>query len=96
MPNSKGERKNTRDKLSNSVRERGTSPPSKAVQEFDDGDKVHVSIDPSVPEGRPHPKFQGRTGKVVGKQGRAFQIEVDDIGKDKTLFVRPQHLVKQE
>ena len=96
MPNSKGERKNTRDKLSNSIRERGTSPPSGAVQEFDEGDRVHVKIDPSVPEGRPHPKFQGRTGTVVGKQGRAFEVEVDDKGKEKTLFVRSQHLAKQE
>ncbi|MDZ7687435.1 MAG: 50S ribosomal protein L21e [Halobacteriales archaeon] len=96
MPNSKGERKNTRDKLSNRIRERGASPPSGAVQEFDEGDKVHVTIDASVPEGRPHPKFQGRTGTVVGKQGRAFEIEVSDGKSEKTLFVRPQHLAEQE
>jgi len=96
MPNSKGERKNTRDKLSNSVRERGASPPSGAVQEFDEGDKVHVSIDPSVPEGRPNPRFQGRTGEVVGEQGRAFEVEVGDGDSTKTLFVRSQHLKAQE
>jgi len=95
MPNSKGERKDTRDKLSNSVRDRGASPPSGAVQEFEEGAKVHVKIDPSVPEGRPHPKFQGRTGKVVGEQGRAFEVEVDDGDSTKTLFVRPQHLAEQ-
>lgn len=96
MPNSKGERKNTRDKLSNRVRDRGASPPSGAVQEFDEGKKVHVSIDPSVPEGRPHPRFQGITGEVVGKQGRAFEVEINDGGATKTLFVRPQHLAEQE
>lgn len=96
MPNSKGERKNTRDKLSNRVRDRGTSPPSGAVQEFGEGEKVHVSIDPSVPEGRPHPRFHGKTGEVVGKQGRAFEVEVDDGRATKTLFVRPQHLAEQE
>lgn len=95
MPNSKGERKKTRDKLSNSVRERGASPPSGAVQEFEEGEKVHVTIDPSVPEGRPHPRFQGRTGKVVGRQGRAFEVEVDDGDSTKTLFVRSQHLAEQ-
>lgn len=95
MPNSKGERKNTRDKLSNSVRERGASPPSGAVQEFEEGEKVHLNIDPSVPEGRPHPRFQGKTGKVVGEQGRAFEVVVDDGDSTKTLFVRPQHLAEQ-
>lgn len=95
MPNSKGERKNTRDKLSNGVRDRGASPPSGAVQEFDEGAKVHVKIDPSVPEGRPNPRFHGRTGKVVGEQGRAYEVEVSDGGSTKTLFVRPQHLAEQ-
>ena len=96
MPNSKGERKNTRDKLSNSVRDKGASPPSGAVQEFDEGEKVHVAIDPSVPKGRPHPRFQGKTGEVVGKQGRAFEVEIGDGGSTKTLFVRSQHLAEQE
>jgi large subunit ribosomal protein L21e len=96
MPNSKGERKNTRDKLSNSVRDRGASPPSGAVREFDEGDKVHLSIDPSVPDGRPHPRFHGKTGEVVGEQGRAFEVEVGDGDATKTLFVRSQHLEGQE
>lgn len=96
MPNSKGERKNTRHKLSNSARERGMSPPSSAVKEFDEGDKVHIDIDPSVPDGRPSPKFQGHTGAVLGSQGRAYKIEINDKGKEKVLVVRPQHLRLQE
>jgi len=95
MPNSKGNRADTRDKLSNPVREQGASPPSSAVRGFGDGEKVHVKIDPSVPEGRPDPKFQGRTGEVVGEQGRAYEVEVDDGDARKTLFVRPNHLVSQ-
>jgi large subunit ribosomal protein L21e len=95
MPNSKGNRADTRDKLSNSARDRGASPPSGAVQEFDEGDKVHIKIDPSVPEGRPDPKFQGRTGTVEGEQGRAFEVEINDGDARKTVFVRPQHLVEQ-
>ncbi|MDY6780244.1 MAG: 50S ribosomal protein L21e [Halobacteria archaeon] len=95
MPNSKGERQDTRDKLSNDSRERGTSPPSQAVQEFEEGARVHIDIDPSVPEGRPHPKFQGHTGTVVGKQGRAFVVEIEDIDKQKEVIVRPHHLQPQ-
>jgi len=95
MPNSKGERKKTRDKLSNSIRERGQSPPSGAVREFDEGQKVHVAIDPSVPEGQPHPRFHGSTGEVVGEQGRAYEVEIQHGDSTKTLFVRPQHLEPQ-
>ena len=95
MPNSKGNRADTRNKLSNSVRDKGASPPSGAVREFDDDQKVHIKIDPSVPQGRPDPKFQGRTGTVVGEQGRAYEIEINDGDARKTIFVRPQHLVEQ-
>ena len=95
MPNSKGNRADTRNKLSNPVREQGASPPSGAVREFDEGQKVHIKIDPSVPDGRPDPKFQGRTGSVVGEQGRAYEVEINDGDARKTVFVRPQHLVEQ-
>ncbi len=95
MPNSKGQREDTRDKLSNSARDRGASPPSGAVKEFDEGENVHIKIDPSVPEGRPDPKYQGQTGTVVGEQGRAFEVEINDGDATKTVFVRPQHLAKQ-
>ena len=95
MPNSKGNRADTRNKLSNPVREQGASPPSGAVREFDEGQKVHIKIDPSVPDGRPDPKFQGRTGSVVGEQGRAYEVDINDGDARKTVFVRPQHLVEQ-
>ncbi|MDY6776112.1 MAG: 50S ribosomal protein L21e [Halobacteria archaeon] len=95
MPNSKGPQKKTRNKLRNDPRDRGQSPPSRAVQEFDEGQNVHVAIDPSVPEGRPNPRFHGETGVVVGEQGTAFEVEIHDGDKKKTLFVKPQHLKPQ-
>ena len=95
MPNSKGERKNTRNKLKNDPKEQGISQPSEAVKEFSEGESVHVDIDPSTPEGRPHPRFHGRTGEVVGKQGSGFVVEFDDGEKTKTVVVRPQHLQRQ-
>jgi len=88
--------KGTRNKLKNKPRERGTSPPQRAIQEYDEGQKVHLKIDPSVRDGRFHPRFDGHTGKVVGKQGRAFKVEINDGGKTKTLLVRPAHLRAQQ
>jgi len=96
MPSSNGPLSGTRNKLSNAPRDRGTSPPQRAVQQFEAGEKVHLRIDPSVPDGRFHPRFNGHTGEVIGTQGRAFNVRVDDGGKDKTLVVRAAHLSRQQ
>ncbi|CDK40776.1 MULTISPECIES: 50S ribosomal protein L21e [Halorubrum] len=96
MPSSNGPQKATRDKLSNKPRNRGTSPPQRAIQEFDEGSQVHLKIDPSVPKGRFHPRFDGRTGTVVGKQGSAFKVEIPDGGKTKTLIVTAAHMRAQQ
>jgi large subunit ribosomal protein L21e len=86
----------TRNKLKNNPRERGTSPPQRAIQEYDEGQKVHLKIDPSVQKGRFHPRFNGHTGEVVGKQGSAFKVEIVDGGKEKTLIVAAAHLREQQ
>lgn len=96
MPKSQGPRQGTRKKLANAPRERGTSPPQRAVQSFEEGQKVHLRIDPSVPDGRFHPRFSGLTGEVVGRQGSAFKVEITDGGYDKTLIVKAAHLRAQQ
>ena len=96
MPSSNGPLHGTRGKLSNKPRDRGTSPPQRAIAEYDEGQKVHLKIDPSVRDGRFHPRFNGHTGEVVGKQGRAFKVRIVDGGKEKTLIARPAHLRAQE
>jgi large subunit ribosomal protein L21e len=97
MPSSNGPLKgSTRGKLTNHPRERGTSPPQRAIQVFEKGQKVHLSIDPSVRKGRFHPRFNGHTGEVLGKQGRAFKVEINDGGKAKTVITRPAHLRAQK
>ena len=96
MPNSNGPRQGTRNKLRNDARERGTSPSQRAVQEYDDGDSVHLKIDPSVPDGRYHPRFDGQTGTVVGRQGEAYKVQITDGGTEKTLIVKPAHLTRQD
>ncbi|MGQ3413555.1 50S ribosomal protein L21e [Natrinema sp. LN54] len=95
MPKSNGPRQGTRRKLANDPRDRGSSPPQRAIQEYEEGEKVHLKIDPSVPDGRFHPRFDGHTGEVVGKQGSAFKVEINDGGKDKTLLVTAAHMRAQ-
>ncbi|WP_459882612.1 50S ribosomal protein L21e [Halorubrum gandharaense] len=96
MPSSNGPQKATRDKLSNKPRDRGTSPPQRAIQEFEEGTQVHLKIDPSVNDGRFHPRFDGRTGTVIGKQGSAFKVEIVDGSVEKTLIVSAAHMKAQQ
>ncbi|WP_254837690.1 50S ribosomal protein L21e [Natronomonas marina] len=96
MPSSNGPRQATRNKLRNNPRERGTSPPQRSVERYEDGEKVHLKLDPSVPDGQFHPRFNGRTGTVVGQQGNAFQVEIVDGGVTKTVIAAAAHLRRQE
>jgi len=96
MPDSSGPRRGTREKLSNDPRERGTSPPQRSIAEFDDGQTVHLRLDPSVSDGRFHPRFNGHTGEVVGTQGDAFKVRINDGGLDKTVIATAAHLTAQE
>ena len=91
---SKGYRRRTRSVMRRRVRERGLSPITKIFQTFDVGQKASVTIDPSMHRGTPHIRFQGRTGTVVGMQGKAYLLDVMMGGKKKQIIVRPEHLRK--
>ncbi len=92
MRRSKGFRRKTRKKLRKGVREKGKIYVTKALQEFNVGDYVAIKIDPSIHKGMPHPRFYGRTGKVVEKRGRAYVIEVKDGNTIKKIIALPEHL----
>ncbi len=96
MPSSNGPRQATRNKLKNDARDRGASPPQRSVEEYETGEKVHLKIDPSVPKGQFHPRFNGHTGTVVGSQGSAFKVEIKDGGVTKTLIAAAAHLQRQQ
>jgi large subunit ribosomal protein L21e len=83
MAKTHGTRRKSRYKLKKTVREKGLSPISRAIQEFVGGDVVNIDLDPGMQDGMPHPKFHGRTGKVVGQRGRAYIVEVSDGGQKK-------------
>ncbi|HIH45434.1 MAG TPA: 50S ribosomal protein L21e [Candidatus Methanoperedenaceae archaeon] len=96
MPKSHGTRRKTRNKLTKTVRERGLSPVSRAIQDFENGQNVNIDINPGVQNGMPHPKFQGRTGRVIGQRGRAYIVEVRDGNMMKEVLVLPEHLTPQK
>jgi large subunit ribosomal protein L21e len=75
-------------------REKGKVKIRKQLQAFSENDLASISINPSY-QNIPHPRYQGRTGKIVGSQGRAYYLEIHDGGKTKKILVTPEHLIRQ-
>lgn len=96
MVKSKGKRSETRQKLRKNIRDRGKPPIKNITQDFTEGKMVSISINPSVPEGQPHPRFHGNVGTICGKQGRAYIINIREGGKTKRVISRPEHLIRVE
>ena len=94
MKGSKGYRRGTRN-LKVKARDKGKSSIRKYVQEFKQDDIVSISINPSY-QSIPHPRFQGKTGRVVAAQGRAYHVRIRDGGQKKNIIVTPEHLVLQK
>lgn len=91
-----GQRKKTRYKYKKELRKRGMAPVTSIIQEFEEGQKVHVVVDSSVQKGMPHRRFHGRTGEIIGRQGRAWVLKINDGRATKTVVARPQHLKPQK
>jgi len=94
MKRSHGIRCNSRHKLRVRPRNRGKVAVTKTMAIFLPGETVAVHLEPRVHKGMPHQAFQGQTGKIAGKQGNAYILKIHDGGKEKTLIVRPEHLVR--
>jgi large subunit ribosomal protein L21e len=95
MRRSKGFKSGTRYKLKKGIREKGKRPISKILQQFEEGDMVHIVIDPSVQKGMPYPRFHGKTGKVIEKRGSAYLVEVKENNAKKSVICAPVHLSPQ-
>jgi ribosomal protein L21E len=76
-----------------SIREKGKLKLSRYFQKFEEGDKVSVVREVSLPCDFPE-RFQGRTGTVQGMQGRGVVLKIKDQNKEKVLIVPPIHLKK--
>ncbi len=88
---SKGYRRKSRG-LRVSPRGRGKKSIRRYLQEFKGGERVSIKIDARY-QSIPHPRFQGKTGKVDGKQGRAYYVELKEGKKEKKVLVNPEHLI---
>ncbi len=86
----RGFKAGTRNKLQQKVAYRPTI--TKFLQEFDIGQNVVIYPEPSSHKGMPFPRFKGKAGKIVGKRGSAYLVEVKDGNMVKTVISRPEHL----
>ena len=89
-----GSRKGTRHKLRKRPRDRGKLTISNLLKTFKLGDKVSLKLEPAIQKGMPHPRYLGKIGKIIKKQGSSYVVEVKDGGKVKQLIAAPIHLKK--
>jgi large subunit ribosomal protein L21e len=87
---SRGFRVGTRKKLTQKPARR--SAITKYLQEFKNNQRVMILQEPSSQQGMPHPRFKGKIGRIVSRQGKAYIVEILDGNKVKRLISRPEHL----
>ena len=87
---SRGFRAKSRFKL---IQKPGYRPPiTKFLQEFKKNQRVVILQEPSSQKGMPHPRFKGVAGRIIGKRGKSYIVEIVDGNKVKKLISRPEHL----
>ncbi len=57
------------------------------------GDKVVIDIDPTFITTAPHRRYQGKVGTIIGRRGKAYEIEIYVGGKRKVIITTPDHIV---
>ncbi len=77
------------------IHEKGKFSLAKFFQKFKPGDSIAVIRNLSFKFGYPK-RVQGRTGKVLKKQGSAYYVEINDLNKPKRYLIKPIHLKKIE
>ena len=88
-------RRKTRSKLRKNVAEKGKIKIREYLQEFKQADKIVLVAEPAVQGGMHHPRFQGKAGEVIAKQGSCYKVGIKDGNKPKTIIVHPVHMRKR-
>ncbi len=91
MPATKGYRKRMRKLFS---RRRARKGLSQYMVNYEIGEFVHININPVNMRTAPHKRYQGMTGKIIGKRGKALIVEVYLGNKKKQIITTKEHLTK--
>lgn len=89
-----GTRRKTRNILKKPLREKGKLSLTRYFQAFDAGEKVLLMAEPSVQKGLYHGRFHAKIAIILRKKRTCYEVQIDDVGKKKTLVVHPVHLRK--
>jgi large subunit ribosomal protein L21e len=92
MKRSKGLRVRTRSILRRRKKERSRLNISRVIHQYEEGDRVAIVLDGGQQMGMPHRRFNGRTGFINKRQGKAWVVSVKDGNMQKTVIARPEHL----
>ena len=88
-----GYRSKTRSLFRKKVRDRGLPGLSRFMVKYDVDYVVDIIGDSSFQKrGLPHRRFVGKTGKIVAKRGRCYEVAVKDQNKMKTIFIGCEHI----
>lgn len=90
MKASKGFRRGTRRRLKKGAREKFKV--GDFIRNFRPDDRVAIKLNPSSHKGMPHPRFEGKVGKVKEKRGNSYVVEVMVGNSKKDVIARPEHL----
>jgi ribosomal protein L21E len=79
--------------MAKGVRTKGKLQLSRYFQELKEGDRVSVNQELSLKAGFPK-RLQGRTGVVIERKGKVYNIQIKDQAKEKYFLIAPIHLKK--
>ena len=84
----RGKRKKTRQLF----KAKSKVTPNKVVEEISEGAVVQININPSYHSTLPFRRFQGKTGRVIGKQGAAYVVRFKLGNQEKEIVASSVHL----
>ncbi len=90
----KGAHHRSRRRLALRKRDKGKIDLKKALQSFNDGERVLIDPSSSVQRNIPHRRFFGINGVILKKKGRAYTVQVMQGTMTKTVDLLPVHLKK--
>ena len=89
----KGYRNKTRSLHKKNVRKRGLGSIEKFLIDFEIGNKVDIITNSGDHKrGMPHRRFHGKTGTIMGKRGRCYEIQLKIGNAKKMIIVGKEHL----
>lgn len=87
-----GYRRKSRYKFRKAAREKGKVAITRYLKDFNVGDRVVLNAEPSYHKGLFHSRYQGRSGVIVGKRGKCYNVLIKETSKEKMFIVHPVHL----